>query len=303
MGVAAYLITEKKFFGTIGYEPDDPLPADKKKSFIVKMIVAIVVAIAVFAVLFISGILTIGVFSNVISTAAIFIPIIYFVIIITSPKTQKEEKTRVANLIPAFICNCFAMLVWTQSTSILAIFTEQRVDRVIFGMEISAASFQTLPAVFAIFLGAVVGSLWSVLGKRQPLAPAKIGIGTILWGCGPLFMTLPFMLYGAADKVSPLWIVVFYLLIILGEAFTSPVGYSCASIVAPQAFATQMITVWSMSQSTGAALNTLAVNFYKEGSEVPFFLVIGLITCAAGLIVLIFGKKIAAGMGMLEKTE
>ena len=58
-----------------------------------------------------------------------------------------------------------------------------------------------------------------------------------------------------------------------------------------------------MSQSTGAALNTLAVNFYKEGSEVPFFLVIGLITCAAGLIVLIFGKKIAAGMGMLEKTE
>lgn len=151
LGVAAYLITEKKFFGTIGYEPDDPLPADRKKSFIVKMIAAIVVAIAVFAVLFISGTLTIGVFSNVISTAAIFIPIVYFVIIITSPKTQKEEKTRVANLIPAFICNCFAMLVWTQSTSILAIFTEQRVDRVIFGMEISAASFQTLPAVFAIF--------------------------------------------------------------------------------------------------------------------------------------------------------
>ena len=46
LGVAAYLITEKKFFGTIGYEPDDPLPADRKKSFIVKMIAAIVVAIA-----------------------------------------------------------------------------------------------------------------------------------------------------------------------------------------------------------------------------------------------------------------
>jgi proton-dependent oligopeptide transporter, POT family len=45
------------------------------------------------------------------------------------------------------------------------------------------------------------------------------------------------------------------------------------------------------------------VNFYKKGSEVPFFLVIGLITCAAGLIVLIFGKKIAAGMGMLEKRN
>lgn len=303
LGVAAYLVTEKKFFGTIGIEPDDPLPAEKKKSFIVKLAVIVVAAIAVLAVLFATGVLTISVFSNTVSTIAIFIPIAYFILIVASPKTTKEEKHRVLFLIPAFVCNCFAMLVWTQSTSILAIFTEQRVNRMIFGKEIAAASFQTIPAVLGVIWGAVVSAFWGALGKKQPLAPTKIGLGTILWGCGPLLMTLPFMLYSADQMVSPVWIIVFYIIIILGEAFTSPVGYSCASIVAPQAFATQMITVWSMSQSTGAALNTLAVNFYKEGSEVPFFLVIGIATCVVGLIVFLFRKKIADGMGLVKTAE
>lgn len=301
LGVFGYIITEKKFFGTIGYQPDDPLPADKKKSFIIKMFLTIIVVIAVLSVLFTKGILSIKTFSNVVSTLAIFIPVIYFIYIYSSSKTKAEEKGKVLSIIPAFICNCFAMLVWTQSTSILAIFAEERVNRMIFGFEISAATFQTIPAVFAIILGAIVGALWTKLDKRQPLAPAKIGIGTVLWGCGPLFMILPFMMYSSSEKVSPIWLIIFYLIIILGEAFTSPVGYSSASIVAPKAFATQMITVWSMSQSTGAALNTLAVNYYKAGSEIPFFLVIGVITCAVGIAVTIFSKKISRKMGILNK--
>ena len=35
LGTVAYIATYKKFFGNIGLEPDDPLPADKKRSFVV----------------------------------------------------------------------------------------------------------------------------------------------------------------------------------------------------------------------------------------------------------------------------
>ena len=34
---------------------------------------------------------------------------------------------------------------------------------------------------------------------------------------------------------------------------------------------TQMMTIWSMSQSTGAALNTLLTNFYEERNFASFF--------------------------------
>lgn len=300
IGVVAYFATEKAFFGTIGQEPDDPLPAAQKRSFMTKFVIILVAAIAVLAVLFTTGILTISAFANFMSTATIFIPVVYLAYIIKSHKTTREEAGHVLNLIPLYVCNCFAMLVWTQSTSILAIYAETSVNRNLFGFEITPAAFQTLPAILAIFWGMVVTALWTKLGKKQPSAPAKIGVGTMLWGAGPLFMILPFVLYEPGVKVSPLWLVIFYVLIIMGEAFTSPVGYSSASMVAPKAFATQMMTVWSLSQSTGAALSTLAVNFYKEGSEATYFLLIGGITVVVGLVVLLLAKKLEKGMGLKD---
>ena len=303
LGVVSYYATEKKFFGPIGQEPDDPLSPEKKKSFMMKFAIIVVAAVVVMAVLFTTGILTINVFANFMSTAAIFIPVIYLVYIIKSPKTEKEESKHVLYLIPMYICNCFAMLVWTQSTSILAIYAEQRVNRNLFGFEITPAAFQTLPAVLAIIFGIIVTALWTKLGKKQPSAPTKIGIGTIFWGCGPLFMIIPFVLYAADVKVSPMWLVMFYVLIIFGEAITNAVGYSSASLVAPKAFTTQMMTVWSMSQSTGAALSTLAVNFYHEGSEATYFLLIGGITCLVGLLVMVFAKKLEKGMGLANNKE
>ena len=217
-----------------------------------------------------------------------------------APRASIEEGRGNSGEAERIMGNCFAMLVWTQSTSILAIYAETSVNRNLFGFEITPAAFQTLPAVLAIFWGMVVTALWTKLGKKQPSAPAKIGVGTMLWGAGPLFMILPFVLYEPGVKVSPLWLVIFYVLIILGEAFTSPVGYSSASMVAPKAFATQMMTVWSLSQSTGAALSTLAVNFYKEGSEATYFLLIGGITVVVGLVVLLLAKKLEKGMGLKD---
>ena len=85
----------------------------------------------------------------------------------------------------------------------------------------------------------------------------------------------------------------------LGEGFTCPIGYSITAVAAPKAFMTQMMTIWSMSQSTGAALT----NFYKEGSEIPFFVAIGLGVCAVGAVVAIFSKKLAVGMGLDKNAE
>lgn len=298
LGVISYYATQNSFFGTIGVEPDDPIPSEKRRTFMIKFSSIIIIVVAILAVLFITEILTIKLFANFMSTATIFIPVVYLIYIIKSSKTTESESRHVLNLVPLYICNCFAMLVWTQSTSILAIYAETSVNRNLFGFEITPAAFQTLPAILAIIFGIIVTTLWTKLGKKQPSAPAKIGVGTALWGLGPIFMILPFMLYEPGVKVSPMWLVMFYVIIILGEAITSPVGYSSASLVAPKAFATQMITVWSLSQSTGAALSTLAVNFYKEGSEAQYFLFIGGITVAVGLIVAVFSKKISNGMGL-----
>ena len=298
LGTVAYIATYKKFFGNIGLEPDDPLPADKKRSFVVKMLIVVAIVGTVLAVSFATGKLKISSFANVVSTISIFIPLAYLVFIYSSKKTEKHEKKKVLCLLPPFICNAVTLLIWTQTISILAIFYEEKVNRVIFGVEIPAASFQTIPAIFAVCFGSLLTMLWTKLGKKQPFGTTKMGFGTILWGLGAMIIALLYIIYPGDAKVNAWWIVLFYAVLMFAEGFTCPIGYSITAVAAPKAFVTQMMTVWSMSQSVGAALNMILVNFYKEGSEVPFFIGIGAVVAILGAVVLAFSKKLAEGMGM-----
>ena len=284
--------------GVIGLEPDDPLPADKKRSFVVKMLIVVAIVGTVLAVSFATGKMKISSFANVVSTISIFIPLAYLVFIYSSKKTEKHEKKKVLCLLPPFICNAVTLLIWTQTISILAIFYEEKVNRVIFGVEIPAASFQTIPAIFAVCFGSLLTMLWTKLGKKQPFGTTKMGFGTILWGLGAMIIALLYIIYPGDAKVNAWWIVLFYAVLMVAEGFTCPIGYSITAVAAPKAFVTQMMTVWSMSQSVGAALNMILVNFYKEGSEVPFFIGIGAVVAILGAVVFAFSKKLAEGMGM-----
>jgi len=298
LGLIIYAVTSKKVFGNVGTQPDDPISGDQKTKLISKMIIGGVIAIGIVCVLFATNVLNPTSFCNSISMISIFIPLCYLFIIITSKKTSRVEAKRVAPFIWLFVCNCFNMMIWSQSTSILAIYAAERVNLNFFGIQMTPASFQTIPAIFAVIFGSIASFMWTKMGAKQPSTPLKCGIGTILWGFGPLFMVIPFLLYSASVKVSPIWLIIFYAIVIWGEALTSPVGMASATAVAPKAFTAQMVTVWQLSQATGAGLSALAVNFYKQGSEVQYFLGIGLVTTLVGLSLLIFSKKMSKIMGI-----
>ena len=288
-------------FGTIAEEPADPFPeATRKKAvFVLAGIVAIIAAIL--AYLFSNRIITIKQFANTVSSVAVFLPAIYLVYVISSPKTKPEEKRRVLFIIPIFIAYCFTNLVSYQGNTVLSIYAETSVNMNFFGKEITPASFVTLQSIFSILFGSLITGLWAKLGKKQPTTPGKMGIGTLCYGISILIMVLPFQIYAPGEKASPLWLISFYAVYTVGEAICWSAGTSAATIVAPAAFATQMLTIWSMGQSTGASLSALAANFYKEGSESIYFLVIGVAVVAAAVIILVLQKPLAHGMGIDKK--
>ena len=302
-GAVAFLATEKKFFGPIGAEPDDPMPADAKTKTLVAIFAASLVFVGIFAYLFLNAIITVSQFASALSTVAIFLPLVYLFYIVKSKKTTKAEAVRVKALVPLFLVTCLTAMVWTQSTTVLAIYTETTVDRYLFGIEISPATFQTVPAIFAFIFGIVVTTLWTKLGSRNPSNAWKVGFGAVMYGLGPVFMCLPFLLFPAGVKVSPMWIIVFYALIMIGEALASPTGYAAASMVAPKAFSTQMLTVWSLVGSTGAGLSTIAAQFYTAGNEVVYFLAIGGITIVGGVLLMLVSKKLNVMMGQEKAGE
>ena len=71
----------------------------------VTFILTVMAFVIILAILFTTGVLSIDVFVNVMSTVAIFIPILYLIYIIQSCKTSREKARYVANLIPLFVCN------------------------------------------------------------------------------------------------------------------------------------------------------------------------------------------------------
>lgn len=296
IGLLLFLATQKAVFGDAGEKPDDPVPMEEKNKLLFKIIGGIALFVVVAAGLLVSGTISPTVFCNAISTISIGIPIVYLLIIYTSKKTSREEAKRIIPFVFIFVANCFNMMIWYQSTSIIAIYTAENVNMNFFGYELTPAAFQTVPAIYAVVFGSLTSALWTALQKKQPSTPAKFGIGTAFWGLGPLFMVIPFLLYPAGVKVSPMYLMVFYALIIWGEAFTSPIGMAAASKVAPLAFTAQMVTVWQLSQSTGSGLSALMANFYKEGNEVGYFLFIGGVTLAVGLVLCVLQKRLAKMM-------
>lgn len=296
LGWLLYILTANKVFGDAGVQPDDPAEPAHRKATIMKVVGVLVVLVGAFAGLLLSGTITPTMFCNGVSTISIFVPMAYLIYIYTSRKTSREEARRIIPFVFVFVANCFAMMIWNQSTTILAIYAAERVNMNFFGYEMTPAAFQTVPAIYAVLFGLLCSALWNKMGNRQPSTPLKFGIGTAFWAFGPLFMVIPFLLYPSNVRVSPMWLMIFYALIIWGEAMTSPVGMSAATKVAPTAFTAQMVTVWQLSQSTGSGLSALAANFYVEGSETGYFLFIGGITLLVGLVLWIGNKRLGRMM-------
>lgn len=294
LGWLLFVLTQDRLFGDTGKYPDDPFPADKKMMALAKCLGAVILVFAIIASLLFTGVIEPTDFCNAVSAVSIFLPLAYLIYIYSSKKTTRAEARRLIPFTVIFIANCFGLMVWMQSTTIMAVYAAERVNMNFLGFELTPAAFQTVPAIFAVIFGILSSALWNKMGERQPSTILKFGLGTVFWGLGPLLMVIPFVLYPSADiKVSPLWLIIFYGLIIWGEALTSPIGSSAATKVAPAAFAAQMVTIWQLSSSTGAGLSSLAANFYREGNEIAYFLGIGIVTILVGLFIWVAHKKLS----------
>lgn len=293
---APYIFLNHRYLGSLGMTAPDPMRPAERRQFGLRLLGGTALTGLVFGVLLWGRWLTASRFSSGVGVIGIFLPIWYVTTIVRSPKVTAQEARHVKTYGLFLIGNTITMLVYGQATGILSLYTLDHVNLNLWGMHLSAASFQTIPAVLAVLFGSVVSGLWGRLGRRQPNASLKFGLGMLFWGAGPLFMILPLRLFSASVKVSPLWIVMFYVLIIAGETLTSPIGTALASEVAPAAFVTQMMTVFTLSQAAGSGLSAIAANFYTPGHESVYFLVIGAIAVLWGIVMLIGNRRIAAAV-------
>jgi proton-dependent oligopeptide transporter, POT family len=291
-GLIMFTVTKKKNLGLAGTMVSNPLSPSEKKKVFTYIGLGVVVLAVIFAILIPKGILTFAGFINLVTILGVLIPTMYFIVMYRSPKTTAVERSRVIAYIPLFIASVMFWAIQEQGSTILASYADTRTQLHFAGIEIKPAWFQSLNPLFIITLAPLFAWIWVKMGDRQPTIPQKFSLSLLFSGVSFLVILLPSYLGGTDSLVNPLWLVLSYLICVIGELLLSPVGLSATTKLAPAAFSAQTMSLWFLSSAAAQALNAQVVKFYSEDTEMAYFGIIGGASILLGIILLMLSPKI-----------
>ncbi|HUS12355.1 MAG TPA: peptide MFS transporter [Pyrinomonadaceae bacterium] len=176
-----------------------------------------------------------------------------------------EELRRVLVIFILFVFSILFWMTYEQAGSSLTLFADRLTQTTVFGWQYPSSWFQSVPAIFVIIFAPIFAALWQKLGERQPSSPGKFIYGLFFAGIAFVVVTIASML-GGGGRVSPLWLVLVYLLQTFGELCLSPVGLSTVTKLSPARMVGLMMGVWFLSISIGSYIAGLTTRLF-EGND------------------------------------
>ncbi len=263
----------------------NPLPAAERG----RWIAIAVAAVALVVVLCLTGVIAAPRLANIVIGISIVAAVALFAVILSSRLISSVERSRVWAMVPLFVASAVFWSLYQQQFTVMVVYSDQRLDRDIFGWEMPVSWVNSINPVFIILLAGVFAALWTRLGSRQPSTPVKFAIGTILMGLAFwVFLLMP----NGAHAVPLLGLVVILLLFTLAELLLSPVGLSLASKLAPERFQTQMMALFFLSIALGTAMSGRLAEFYDVSNDSGFFWWVGLASVVVGVLLLVGNRPI-----------
>jgi POT family proton-dependent oligopeptide transporter len=290
-GLVQYQLGRKNL-GEASDRPANPLP-DEHRGRVLGRIGGIAAGVvAVLVVLIVAGVLSGEGVVNLLSVVSVVLPVIYFVVMLRSPKTEPVERTRLIAYIPLFTAAVIFWLLFEQTSTVIAAFADTSVRTSILGVDFPPSFFQSINPVMIIVFAPVFAVLWTKLGTRQPATPRKFSGGLLFIGLSFLVAMAASQAGGPDDKVSPLWLVLVFFVMTCGELLLSPVGLSATTKLAPRAFAAQTMGLFFLSSAAGQGIGAQVVKLYSDDAAVVYFGVLGAIAIGLGALLLVFSPKI-----------
>ena len=217
----------------------------------------------------------------------------------------KVEKDRVVVLFLSFFLVIVFWGAFEQAGGLMNIYAMENTNRMLLGYEIPASWFQSLNAMFIIFLGTSVAAYWAKRKLKGKLSTSlfKMIIGLIIMGTGFFFMSAASSEFETTGSSAMYWLVLAYLFHTVGELCISPVALSYITKLAPLKYASLMMGVYFAMTGFGNKLAGLLGESASTYGEFTIFTGIALFCVAFGLMVLLFRKKLEVLTHGIEDTE
>ena len=250
--------------------------------------------LAAVALAVVFGLIRVEHLSLVVIVVTLIATVAYFAVILSSKRITTTERSRVLGFIPLFLTSVAFWSLYQQQFTVLTIYSDERLNRDIFGWEMPISWVNSINPIFVIILSGVFAAIWTRLGSRQPGAPVKFGVGAIVMGAAFLLF-LPFA-NGPANATPLIAIVGILLVFTIAELFISPPGLSVSTKLAPARFHTQMVALYFLSVALGTSIAGWLAGFYDPRDEVPYFTILGAVAIALGIALLLATKPVLALM-------
>ena len=214
----------------------------------------------------------------------------------TNAPLTKIEKDRVIVLLISFLIVIVFWGAYEQAGGLMNLYTREKINRVILGWEIPTSIFQSVPALFVIIFGTPVAYFWTKrnLKGKEASSLFKMAIGTIITGTGFLMMSAAAVEAGQGDKAMLIWLVLAYLLHVIGELSISPVALSFITKLAPVKYSAIMMGIYFAATGLGNKLAGLVGELATHAGEFEVFTGIFIFCLLFGVLLLIFFKKLKA---------
>ncbi|MCD0939237.1 peptide ABC transporter permease, partial [Staphylococcus aureus] len=157
------------------------------------------------------------------------------------------------------------------------------------------AIFQSINPLFILLLAPIISLLWQKLGTKQPSLPVKFAIGTFLAGASYILIGIVGYASGSSN-FSVNWVILSYIICVIGELCLSPTGNSAAVKLAPKAFNAQMMSIWYLTNASAQAINGTLVKLIEPLGQTNYFIFLGVVAIIVTTIVLAFSPLIIKAM-------
>ena len=251
-------------------------------------------AVVLLAVLLATGTVTIDpeAVSRGFKWVLIAITLGFFAWLFSSGQWTPAERKRLVVVAVLFVAATIFWMAYEQAGSTLNLFAERNTRNVLFGYAFPAAWYQSVPALFVIVFAGVFAGIWLRLGARNPSSTAKFTMGLFFLAGAFAIMIGAAAIASTGVRVSPLWLVMSYLLQVWGELCLSPVGLSAMSTLAPARISGLVMGVWFLALSVGSYLAGMAASVYETMPLTSLFTGVTLTGLGAAIVLLLLIRPI-----------
>jgi proton-dependent oligopeptide transporter, POT family len=287
-GVIQYVLGSK-YLGEAGLHPappPSPEAGEQLKMRVTILALVLLAAAVAFGLSMFAGVLPISV-NQVADGAGYFLliaTVAFFGWLFFGGDWTPAERKQLYAIGIFFVAAALFWSVFEQAGSTLNLFADRDTRTELGGWPFPSSWFQSLNSLYIIALAPVFAWLWVRLGSREPSTAAKFAVGLIFVGAGFAILIVASRLSQQGIQVSPMWLVMTYLLHTIGELTLSPVGLSAMTKLAPARIAGLMMGVWFLAASVGNFIAGRLSGFYEAMPLPTLFGTVALFAIVAGLL-------------------